>query len=100
MNEERRNTPIHKLRENALSAEIWENKHENGVQHSVTFSRSYRDKEGNWQRTSSFGSGDLLNLQHLAGRAHDAIRERQQERRNPSRGRQRTRQDREEGRER
>tara|TARA_R110000787_G_scaffold28730_1_gene78159 strand:+ start:2928 stop:3230 length:303 start_codon:yes stop_codon:yes gene_type:complete len=76
MTQDRKDGPIAKLREHALSAEVWENRHESGASHNVTFSRAYRDSEGKWQSTSSFGERDLLPLQHLAGRAHDSIRER------------------------
>lgn len=79
MSTDHKNGPINKLRENTLSAEIWENVRDQGTQHNVTFSRSYRDQEGNWKSTSSFGPRDLLPLQHLMGRAHDTIRERQAE---------------------
>lgn len=71
--------PAAKLREGMLHAEIWENQRDNGIQHNVTFSRSWRDQEGGWQQSSSFGERDLLGLGHLASRAHDMIRERQKE---------------------
>lgn len=37
--------PAAKLREGLLHAEIWENQRDNGIQHNVTFSRSWRDQE-------------------------------------------------------
>lgn len=91
MSDNRKPAPVHKLRENALSAEVWENKLENGVHHNVTFSRSYRDKEGNWKQSTSFGEKDLLSLGHLASRAHDAIRNRRMEMREQQRPKDRSR---------
>lgn len=99
MSEDRKPKPVRKLKEATLNAEVWENKYEKGIQHNVTFSRSYRDKEGNWKSTSSFGERDLLSLQHLAGRAHDAIRERRTEMRQTQRPKDRDR-ERDESRER
>lgn len=99
MSKDQNTGPACRLRENALSAEVWENQQKDGVQHNVTFSRSYRDKEGNWKSTNSFGERDLLSLQHLAGRAHDAIRERRTEMRAQQRPKDRSR-DRDQSRER
>ena len=75
MSEDQKKTPAQTLRENNLSASIWENQHDNGVNYNTTFSRSYQDQEGKWQNTNSFGERDLLNLANLAGRSHDAVRE-------------------------
>lgn len=100
MTEKTKNTPAARLREGDLNADVWENSHEKGTQHRVTFSKSFRDQEGDWKKSSSFGADDLLSLQHLAGRAHDAIRERQQERRDPAQTRSRSRRDRDQPRER
>ncbi len=76
MTDETKKQPAAKLREGTLSAEIWENARDDSVQHNVTFARSWQDKDGNWRKSQSFSERDLLALQHLAGRAHDAIRER------------------------
>jgi hypothetical protein len=85
MSDQKTNRPVARLRENALTADIWENKHENGLSHNVSFSKSYQDKDGNWQRTSNFGDRDLLSLKHLVSRAHDTVRERQSEQRKEDR---------------
>lgn len=85
MNDQTKKQPAAKLREGSLAAEIWENQRDNGLQHNVTFGRSWQDKDGNWRTSQSFGERDLLALQHLAGRAHDAIRERQTEMRQEKR---------------
>ena len=39
----------------------------------MTVSRSYRDQEGNWHTTESFGRDDLLLLAKVADLAHTWI---------------------------
>ena len=70
--------PVAKLRVGLLNASIWERVTENGTFHSVSFERRYRDAQGNWQSTHSYGSGDLLALAKLADQAHSKIVELQQ----------------------
>jgi len=52
--------PIDEIRVNGCKVAVWKNETENGVRHNVTFDRSYRDSEGKWQTTSSYGLTDLL----------------------------------------
>ncbi len=40
---------------------------------NVTFSRIYKDAEGNWKSTSSFGRDDLLVLAKVADMAHTKV---------------------------
>ncbi|QPH54675.1 hypothetical protein [Pontivivens ytuae] len=79
MSDDRKKQPVEHLREGALRASVWENPGPHGPQHKVTFSRTYRDQDGAFHETGSFGAKDLLGLQHLAGRAHDALRTRRQD---------------------
>lgn len=65
--------PAAQLRDGNLKAAIWENTKDDRTMHSVQFSRSYQDKDGNFRDTQSFSSQDLLRLSHLAGRAHDRV---------------------------
>ena len=48
------------------------------VMHNVTVSRSYRDEDGEWQESSSFGEGDLLPLAKALDDAHSWIHEQRQ----------------------
>ncbi len=57
--------PAHKLRLGLLSATIWDN----DGRYSVDLSRSYKDADGQWRNTASFGHNDLLNLAKLSERA-------------------------------
>jgi len=62
--------PAATLRDGKLKATIWQNESGKGPYFSTTFSRSYRDDEGEYRDTISFSSGDLLRLSELARRAH------------------------------
>lgn len=59
------NQPAFKVRLGLITATVWDN---DGF-YSVDLSRSYRDKEGNWQNTTSFSHADLLNIAKCAARA-------------------------------
>ena len=65
--------PVDEVRFGAVKAAIWHNETDNGSRFNVTFSRSYRDSEGNWKSTSSFRRDDLLVVAKLADRAHSRI---------------------------
>lgn len=62
--------PEEVLREGSLKAAIWRNESEQGAYHSVTVARTYKDREGQLQDTSSFRAKDMLGLAELARRAH------------------------------
>jgi len=70
---EARKAPVAKVRVGLISASIWENPTDKGVFHNVTFERRYRDGEGKWQSTHSYGTGDLLELAKCADLAHTKI---------------------------
>ena len=52
--------PIDEIRVNGCKVTVWENKDDKGVRHNATFERSYRDAEGKWQTTNSYGLSKLL----------------------------------------
>lgn len=62
-NESKSNKPEHKIRIGNMTATIWKNTIEgkNGafVTRSVNLERSYKDKDGNWQNTTSIRAVDL-----------------------------------------
>ena len=76
--------PAADVRIGAVQAAIWRNESDNGARFNVTFSRSYRDSEGNWQSSSSFRRDDLLVLAKVADRAHSRIFELQREEKAPA----------------
>ena len=68
------NKPVAEVRVGAVKAAIWPNQTESGaVRYNVTFSRIYKDAEGNWKSTSSFGRDDLLFVAKVADQAHTKI---------------------------
>lgn len=72
--EEEKVQPVHTLRLKNVRAAVWSNRTEAGAMYlNVTFSRSYRDSEGNWHTTESFGRDDLLYLAKVADLAHTRI---------------------------
>lgn len=64
---EEKNQPAHVVRIRNVRAAVWANARPDGsVWYSTTFSRSYRDEDGNWHSTDSFGTADLLVLGEVA----------------------------------
>lgn len=74
---EPKKAPAGKVRVGLISASIWDNETEKGVFYNVTFERRYRDAEGNWHSTHSYGASDLLELAKCADLAHTKIVEAQ-----------------------
>ena len=61
-----------------LKAAIWGNKAGERTRCNVTFSKRYRDAEGQWKTTQSFGRNDLLVFAKVADQAHSRIVELEQ----------------------
>jgi hypothetical protein len=56
-----------------VKAAVWPQQGERGTFYTVTFSRIYRDRDGQWQRSESFGRDELLVLAKVADLAHSWI---------------------------
>ncbi|MEM6914203.1 MAG: hypothetical protein AAF511_09520 [Pseudomonadota bacterium] len=67
--------PEETLREGSLKAAIWRNEGKKGAYHQVTLARTYKDRDGQFQDTSSFRSQDMLGLAELARRTHHEVQE-------------------------
>ena len=65
--------PIEEFRIGAVKAAIWKNETDKGPRYNVTFSRIYKNGDGNWRSTSSFGRDDLLLVAKVADKAHTFI---------------------------
>lgn len=72
-NEKEKKKPVHEVRVGRIRAAVWENETKNGSLHNVTFSRLYRDDEGDWHDSTSFGRDDLPLLCKVADRVHSWI---------------------------
>jgi len=70
--------PTATVRIGAVKAAIWENQAGERTRYNVTFSKRYRDAEGQWKTTHSFGRNDLLVLAKVADQAHSRIVELEQ----------------------
>ena len=66
------NKPAHEIRLGAIKATIWANPTDNGIRHSVTVARLYKDGD-EWKRTDSFGRDDLPLVAKVSDLAHTWI---------------------------
>ena len=76
MSDQDKNRPVDQRQLQNVRAKIWENQNAHGVHHNTTFSRVYRNDEGQVREAQSFGSRDLLALGHLSNWAVDTIQAR------------------------
>ena len=65
--------PHDEVRIGNVKAAIWQNHAGDRTRYNVTFSKSYRDADGQWKTIQSFGCNDLLVLAKVADRAHSRI---------------------------
>lgn len=63
------NKPASTFKRGTVKAAVWENTGKDGLFYSVTFSRSYKDAEGNWKNTDSYAHSDLEALADVAFQA-------------------------------
>ena len=70
--------PLHHIRVGSVRASIWENPSEKGPFLSVTFSRSYKDRSGQWHNGQSYFGRDLDALIDCAQEAKAFIRRHRQ----------------------
>ncbi|MBN2112178.1 hypothetical protein JW707_03710 [Candidatus Woesearchaeota archaeon] len=72
------NAPEKRFRAGAISATIWQNAGQlkDGKQSSyntISFSRDYKDKEGNWKSTSSLRANDLPKAVVVLNKAYEYL---------------------------
>lgn len=71
--------PVEEIRLGTVKAAVWKNVVDQGncsrPIYNVTLQRLYRDADGKWQTTESFGRDDLLVLAQVAQRAFTRIHE-------------------------
>lgn len=78
------NMPEKKFRAGAISATVWLNKGqrqsgEESEYRTISFERSYTDKEGKWQSTNSLRQNDLPKAQVVLGKAYEYLVFKEQE---------------------
>lgn len=75
--------PIEHVRLGIIQAAIWKNTSENNrSRYAITVSRIYRDADGNWQSSNSFGRDELLTLSRVCHLANSRVYELQTKDRN------------------
>lgn len=68
------NAPVKKFRLGRIVATVWKNQTDDGgVRYSASVVRTYKDKDDQWQETSSFFPEDLLVVARLSERALNHI---------------------------
>ncbi len=65
--------PATTLRCGGIKASIWMNAGEKGAFYSATFVRPFKDAQGNWKNSGSFGPSDLDAISVLAAQAKQWI---------------------------
>ncbi len=70
--------PFHQIRVGSIRASLWENPSEKGPFLTVTFSRSYKDKSGQWHNGQTYRGRDLDALIDCAQEAKAFIRRHRQ----------------------
>ncbi len=72
-----KNLPEKKFRAGAITATVWKNEQtgEKGdyVYFTVSIERNYKDKAGNWQKTSSFRAADLPKVALVTNKAYEYL---------------------------
>jgi hypothetical protein len=68
------NRPVDKVRVKNISASIWKNTGAKGDFYNATIENRYKDQEGVWHTSTSYGASDLLSLETVARDAAAKIR--------------------------
>jgi hypothetical protein len=75
-NQNEKNGPLYDLRSGRVQGSIWDREGSNGeTRYTWSLSRSYKDKEGNWQRTASFDPEDLPHVKEVLAKAENLLKE-------------------------
>lgn len=77
--------PAATIRDTNLKATIWRNEGDKRPFYATSFSRTYKDQNGDYRDTDSFVGTDLLKLSELARKAYDRSNELRREDREAAR---------------
>lgn len=75
MDDDQTNKPAATLSDYPYKATIWRNEGEKGPFFNVTFTKTFRDDNGDYRDTNSISSDDLLRVSELARGAHHKVNE-------------------------
>ena len=74
MSEKEKNKPEKKFRAGAVTATIWKNQTEDNKEYStVSFERSYKDKNDEWKTTNSLRVNDLPKAAMVISKAYEFL---------------------------
>lgn len=75
MTEELKNTnrPIENFRDGAIQVTVWPRQGPNGAFYEIERTRSYKDKNDEWQKTTLISERDMLKARRLEDQAYEAI---------------------------
>lgn len=65
--------PVQSHRDGAIEVTIWKQDGDKGPHYNTERTRSYRDKNGDWQKTHSIPERDLLRAARLDEKAYESI---------------------------
>ncbi len=73
---EEKNNPVKKFTAGGIHATIWRNRFGDGtnaqdISSSISLTKSYIDKDGKWQNSSSYYSGDLPKIIIVLKKAYE-----------------------------
>ena len=75
-NQNEKNGPLYDLRSGRVQGSIWDREGPNGeTRYTWSLSRSYKDKDGNWQRTTSFDAEDLPHVKEVLAKTENLLKE-------------------------
>ena len=69
------NRPVDSHRDGAVEVAIWRRETEKDPVFNTERTRSYKDQEGNWQKTHNIPERDLLKAARLDQRAYESIQQ-------------------------
>jgi hypothetical protein len=69
------NKPVEKIRVGSVQFGIFRNESEKGPYYKANLENAFKDKDGNWKPTSSYGRRELINLAKAALLAESKIGE-------------------------
>ena len=67
--------PEAKFKSGAVVASVWKNDGQNGPYRTVTLTRSYKDKDDKWQRTTTMRPKDMDDVIIVAGQVTEKLAE-------------------------
>lgn len=67
------NRPVENFRDGAIQVAVWPHQGQNGTFYEIERTRSYKDKDDNWQKTTLISERDMLKARRLEDQAYEAI---------------------------